>query len=126
MSERVFKSHIYINLYQHTVGDIKKHSGQETQFLLDTGATCSIINYRTFKELFFLQKVKLHERESRTVAVNGQKLKLLGYIEITSSFDIEGSYNIDHHLWVSAKDGCKVNILGMDFLTKVSHQQHVH
>ena len=50
-----------------------------------------------------------------TLAVNGEKLKLLGQITFTS-FDIEGKYQVEVTAWVSAKDGCKPNLLGMDFL----------
>ena len=44
------------------------------------------------------------------------KLKLLGQITFKTSFDIEGKYQVEVTAWVSAKDGCKPNLLGMDFL----------
>ena len=98
--------HIYTNLYQ-PVGDKNKNNGLETQFLLDTGATSSIINYYTCNELCKTQKIDLVKIKTNTVAVNGEKLKLLGYITFNSSFDIEGKYNVKIKTWVSAKDGCK-------------------
>ena len=51
-----------------------------------------------------------------TLAVNGEKLKLLGQITFKTSFDNEGKYQVEVTTWVLAKDGCKPNLLGMDFL----------
>ena len=52
---------------------------------------------------------------NHTLAVNGEKLKLLGQIPFETSFDIEGKYQVEVSALVSAKDGCKPNLLGMDF-----------
>ena len=54
--------------------------------------------------------------KNHTLAVNGEKLKLLGQITFKTSFDIEGKYQIEVTAWVSAKDVCKPILLGMDFL----------
>ena len=54
--------------------------------------------------------------KNHTLVVNGEKLKLLGRITFKTSFDIEGKYRVGVTAWVSAKDGCKPNLLGMDFL----------
>ena len=54
--------------------------------------------------------------KNHTLAVNGEKLKLLGQITFNTSFDIEGKYQVEVTTWVSAKDGCKPNLLGTDFL----------
>ena len=83
---------------------------------MDTGASCSIINFHTFEELKKTQKVELVKSNTNTLAVNGEKLKLLGYVKIKTCFDIEGRYQTELKAWVSAKDGCKPNILGMDFM----------
>ena len=105
-----------MNLYIHPVGDSNKHNGFETQFLVDTGATCSLINIDFLQELKSLIDVKLIEFKQKTIAVNGERLKLLGYIHVPISFDIEGEYYTDFKTWVSEKNGCELNILGMDFL----------
>ena len=54
--------------------------------------------------------------KNHTLAVNGEKLKLLGQITFKTSFDIEGKYQVEVTAWVSVKDGCKPNLLRMDFL----------
>ena len=108
---------MYINLYQHLVGDKNKNNGLETQFLVDTGATCSLLNYDTYLEYAKIQKLTLTKAQSKTFAVNGQKLKFLGYKNFNASFDSKGDYFVKIRAWVAAKDGCKLNILGMDFLS---------
>ena len=50
------------------------------------------------------------------LAVNGEKLKLLGQLTFETSFDIEGKYQVEITAWVSTKDGCKPNMLGVDVL----------
>ena len=40
----------FIEIFQYAVRDTKKNNGLSTQFLIDTGATCSIINCDTFAE----------------------------------------------------------------------------
>ena len=43
--------HFFIELFQYAVGDTNKNNGLSTQFLIDTGATCSIINCDTLTEI---------------------------------------------------------------------------
>ena len=43
--------HFFIELFQYAVGDTNKNNGLSTQFLIDTGATCSIINCDTFTQI---------------------------------------------------------------------------
>ena len=38
-------------LFQYAVGDTNKNKGLSTQFLIDTGAACSIINCDTLAEI---------------------------------------------------------------------------
>ena len=54
--------------------------------------------------------------KQKTIAVNGERLKLLGYIHVPISIDIEGKYYTDLKTWVSEKNGCELNIFGVDFL----------
>ena len=43
--------HIFIQLFQDSVGDTNKNTGLSTQFLIDNGATCSFINCDTIAEI---------------------------------------------------------------------------
>ena len=110
-----------MNLYQQPVGDDKKYNGYETQFLVDTGATCSLLNYYSYENLCNVQKLKITPTKSSTIAVNGERLKILGSIVLKSSFDIEGQYEVEQRILVSEKNGAKHNILGMDFLQSCSN-----
>ena len=103
-------------MYIHAAGDSNKHNGFESQFLVDTGATCSLINFDLLQRIKSLIDVKLIESKQKTIAVNGERLKLLGYIYVPISFAIEGKYYTDLKTWVSLKNGCELNIPGMDFL----------
>ena len=118
-------SHLFVNLFQFPTGDMKKHSGayptgMETQFLIDTGATCSVINYPTFQQLSYLQPLTVVQSQRTTRAVNGTKVSMIGYCEITSNFDSEGKLPVKHVVWISKKTGCRMNLLGMDFISQVS------
>ena len=44
------------------------------------------------------------------------KLKLLEQTKSKFSFDITGKYHVDVTAWISAKNRCKQNLLGMDFI----------
>ena len=48
-------SRLSFNFFYFATGGTQKYSGLEIQFMLDTGASSSIINYRTFWEKFQTQ-----------------------------------------------------------------------
>ena len=110
------KKCLFLELSHFAAGDHNKNSGIEEPFLLDTGATSSILKYTTYREIGTLQNLELHETVSSTKAVNSNTLDLLGYTFIVSSFDREGSYKIRHKVHVSSSNGPNLNILGMDFI----------
>ena len=51
--------HFPIELFQYAVGNTSKNNGLSTQFLIDTGARCSIINCDTFTEIEKIQPIIL-------------------------------------------------------------------
>ena len=97
--------------------DKEKNYGREAQFLVDTGATCSVINYPTYIELAKLQNLKPVKMNVRTCGINGDELDILGFDYIISNFDIEGKYPIRHKVWIFGPGGSEYNILGIDFLS---------
>ena len=48
-------SRLSFNIFYFATGDTQKDSGLEIEVMLDTEASCSIINYRTFWEICQLQ-----------------------------------------------------------------------
>ena len=91
---------MYIKLYQHPVGD-KKNNGLETQFLLDTGATCSLINFDSYEQYCKKQPLTLNKSRSNSVANNGEKLKLKDYTTFDSTFGTNFDYpvKLKHEFW---------------------------
>ena len=101
---------MYINLFQQPVGDKNKNNGLETQFLLYTGATCSLINFDSYEHYCKIQPLQLNKSRSKKVAVNGEKLKLIGYTNFDSTFGTNTDNPVKMKAWISAKDGCDLNI----------------
>ena len=50
-ANRSRSSRLSFNIFYFATGDAQKDSGLEIEFMLDTRASCSIINYRTFWEI---------------------------------------------------------------------------
>ena len=109
---------LFIDLVQFDLRDKEKNYGMEAQFLVDTGATCSLINYPTYIELAKLQNLKPVKTNVRTCGINGDELDILGFDYIISNFDIEGKYPIRHKVWIFGPGGTEYNILGNDFLSQ--------
>ena len=110
--------HFFIELFQYAVGDTNKNNGLSTQFLIDTGATCSIINCHTFTEIEKIQPLVVMPLEKSPLAANGHAMPMKGKVVIQSAFDVEYSCVIEHTVYVSDSPEARMNILGMDFLAK--------
>ena len=61
---------IFFELFQYVVGDTNKNNGLSSQFLNDTGATCSFINRETFREIKKSQSLVVMPREKLPLAAN--------------------------------------------------------
>ena len=110
--------HFFIELFQYAVGDTNKINGLSTQFLIDTGATYSIINCDTFTEIEKIQPLVVMPLEKSPLAANGHAMPMKGKVVIQSAFDVEYSGVIEHTVYVSDSPEARMNILGMDFLAK--------
>ena len=83
--------HFFIELFQYAVGHTNKNNGLSTQFLIDTGATCSIINCDTFTEIEKIQQLVVMPLEKSPLAANGHAMPMKGKVVIQSAFDVEYS-----------------------------------
>ena len=110
--------HFFIELFQYAVGDTNKNNGLSTQFLIDTGATCSIINCDTFTEIEKIQPLVVMPLEKSPLAANGHAMPMKRKVVIQSAFDVEYFCVIEHTVYVSDSSEARMNILGMDFLAK--------
>ena len=99
------------HLYIYTTGDLNKNSGLEIEFLLDTGATCSVINFNTFKAV--AQNITVVQTQTRTTAFNNSEIRMLGYTILPLSWDNAGKYEMKHKVWIT--QDYTTNILGKQF-----------
>ena len=111
--------HFFIDIFQYSVGDTNKNNGLSTQFLIDTGATCSIINCDTFTEIEKIQPLVVMPLEKSPLAANGHAMPMKGKVVSQSAFDVEYSCVIEHTVYVSDSPEARMNILGMEFLAKL-------
>ena len=64
-SNRSRSSRLSFNIFYFATGDAQKDSGLEIKFMLDTGASCSIINYRSFWEISqFHHPIRVHSKKT--------------------------------------------------------------
>ena len=85
--------------------------------MLDTGASCSIINYGTFWEICQLQHpITTQKSTKETKTYSGQTAPMIGYATITFSYDPDGQFIFP--LTVSMTEMRTQNLLGMDFCYK--------
>ena len=111
--------HFFIELFHYAVGDTNKNNGLSTQFLIDTGATCSFINCDTFIEIEKIQPLVVMLLEKSPLTANGHAMTMKRKAVIQSAFAAEYSCVIDYTVYVSDSPEARINMLGMDFLSKI-------
>ena len=85
--------------------------------MLDTGASCSIINYRTFWEICQLQPpITIQKSTKVTKTYSGQAVPMIGYATITFTYDRDGQFIFPLTVWITEMKTQK--LLGMDFCQK--------
>ena len=110
-------SRLSLNIFYFATGDTQKDSGLEIEFMLDTGASCSIINYRTFWEICQLQHpITIQKSTKVTKTYSGQTVPMIGYATITFSYDPDGQFIFPLTVWITEMR--TQNLLGMDFCQK--------
>ena len=110
-------SRISLNIFYLATGDTQKDSGLEIEFMLDTGASCSIINYRTFWDIFQLQHpITIQKSTKVTKTYSRQTVPMTGYATMTFSYDPDGQFIFPLAIWITEMR--TQNLLGMDFCQK--------
>ena len=85
--------------------------------MLDTGASCSIINYRTIWEICQLQHpIAIQKSTKVTNTYSGQTVPMIGYATITLSYDPDGQFIFPLAVWITEMR--TQDLLGMDFCQK--------
>ena len=108
--------HFYIESFQYAVRDKIKNNGLSTQFLIDTGATCSIINRDKFTENNKIQPLVVTPLEKSPLAANGHAMPMKGKTIIQPAFYVKYSCVIEDTVYVSDSPEARMNIFGLDFL----------
>ena len=113
-SNRSRSSRLSFNIFHFATGDAQKSSGLEIEFTLDTEASCSIINYRTFWETSqFHHAIRVHRSNKLTKTYSGQVVPMIVYATIEFSYDPKGEYSFPLTVWITEMR--TQNLLGMDF-----------
>ena len=122
-SNRSRSSRLSFNILYFATGDAQKDSGLEIEFMLDTGASCSIINYQTFWEISqFHHPIVVHRSNKLTKTYSGQVVPMIGFATIYFSYDPHGEYSFPLTVWITEMR--TQNLLGMDFCQNQASEIH--
>ena len=95
-------------------GTPKQISGLEIEFKFNTGASCSIINYRAFWEICQLQhQITIQKSTNVTKTYSGQMVPMIGYATITFSYDPDEQIICPLMVWITEMR--TQNLLGMGY-----------
>ena len=87
--------------YFHT-GDSQKDSGLEIEFMVETGAACSIISYRTFLKIAqFRQPISVVRSKQKTKAYTGETVPMIGHTTLSFSFDSDEERQFEIGKWIT-------------------------
>ena len=110
-------SEFSFNFFSFATGDTQKDSGLEIEFVLDIGASSSIINYRNFWEICQTQHpITVKRSTTRTRTYSGQVVPMIGFATLTFSYDPDGQFSFPLTVWITEMKTQK--LLGMDFCQK--------
>ena len=110
-------SGLSFNLIYFATGDTQKDSGLEIDFTLGTGASSSIINYRTFWEICQTQHpITVKRSTTQTRTYSGQVVPMIGFATLTFSYHPGGQFSSPLTIWITEMK--TQNLLGMDFCQK--------
>ena len=95
-------SRLSFNIFYFTNRDTQKDSGLEIKFMLDTGASCSILKYGPFWEIWQTQHPFAVNRSTKeTNTYSGQIVPMIGSETITFSYDPDGQFSFLLTLWIT-------------------------
>ena len=117
-------SRLSFNFFYFATGDTQKGCGLEIEFMLDTGASSSIINYRTFGEICQIQHpITVKRGTAQTRTYSGQVVPMIGFATLTLSYDPDGQFSFPLTVWITemktqnlfGKDFCQTQVSGIHF-----------
>ena len=82
-------------------GDNQKDSRLEIECMLDTGAACSVINYRTFLEIaHFRQLITAVRSIQKTKTYTGDIVSMIGQSSLSFGLDSDGKHQFELRVWI--------------------------
>ena len=94
-------SRLSFNFFYFATGDTEKDSGLEIEFLLDIGASSSIIIYRNFSEICQTQHpITVKRSTTQTKTYSGQVVPMIGFATLTFSYDQDGQFFFPLTVWI--------------------------
>ena len=110
-------SRLSFNFFFFAAGDTQKNKGLEIEFMLDTRASSSIMNYLTFWKICQTQHPTLVKRSTiQTKTYSGQVVPMIRLATLTFSYDSDGQFTFPSTVWITEMK--TQNLLGMDFCQK--------
>ena len=92
----------------------KKIVDSKFEFMLDTGAACSILNYRTFLEIAqSRQPIIVVRSKQKTKTYTGDIVPMIGHTTLSFSFDSDGEHQLELKIWITETQTS--NLLGLNF-----------
>ena len=92
-------------------------TGIHAQFLIDTGASVSIINYDTYEAISKLQKLKIRKAPTTVRAANNNLIPFYGLTTVSFHLENNEKNSFEHEFWIAEKkNSCKANLIGMDWI----------
>ena len=93
--------------------------------MLDTGASSSIINYRTLWEICQTQRpITVKRSTTQTKTYSGPVVPMIGFATLTFSYDPDGQFSFPSTVWITEMK--TQNLLGRDFCQKQVSGIHFH
>ena len=110
-------SRLSFDFFYFATGDTQKDSGLEIEFMLDTGASSSIINYRTFWEICQIQHpITVKRSTTQTKTYFCQVVPIISFATLRSSYNPDGQFSFPSTVWITEMK--TQNLLGMEFCQK--------
>ena len=118
-----FKSHFHMNAFCFPTGDNQKDSGLANDLLLDSGATCSVIKYRTFLEINQLrQPITIIISKQKTKTYTGEVVPRIGHTSLSFCFDSDRGHQLELRIWITETQTS--NLIGIEFCREYISKLH--
>ena len=110
-----------MNAFNFPTRDNQKDNGLEIEFMLDSGAACSIINYGTFVEIAQIRHPITVVRSKQKKTYTGDIVPMIGHTTLSFGFDSEGKHQFELRIRIETQTS---NLLGVEFCRQYVSKLH--